>query len=86
MYYQFYDILWKNTRVFFLIMQTPPSQKKHMMNLFLIPRKSRNLPKYCLVFVRISTKLNSNNESLINTHILYRVSIVSNNKYYSTTN
>lgn len=29
-------------------------------------------------FVRLSTKLNSNNESLINTHILYRVSIVSN--------
>lgn len=29
MYYQFYDILWKNTRVFFLIMQThPPPQKK----------------------------------------------------------
>lgn len=28
MYYQFYDILWKNTRVFFLIMQTPPPPKK----------------------------------------------------------
>lgn len=70
---------------FFFNYANPP-QKKHLMNLFLIPRKSRNLPKYCLVFVRISTKLNSNNESLINTHILYRVSIVSNNKYYSITN
>lgn len=27
MYYQFYDILWKNTRVFFLIMQPPPQKK-----------------------------------------------------------
>lgn len=28
MYYQFYDILWKNTRVFFFNYATPPQKKK----------------------------------------------------------
>lgn len=50
------------------------------MNLFLAPGKSGNLPYYCLVFVRTMyiDLIEFNNESLLNTHMLYRGSIVSN--------
>lgn len=49
------------------------------MNLFLAPGKSRNLPYFCLVFVRTMyiDLIEFNNESLLNTHMLYRGSIVS---------
>lgn len=51
------------------------------MNLFLAPGKSGNLPYYCLV-VLVRTMyidlIEFNNESLLNTHMLYRGSIVSN--------
>lgn len=50
------------------------------MNLFLAPGKSGNLPYFCLVFVRTMyiDLVEFNNESLLNTHMLYRGSIVSN--------
>lgn len=50
------------------------------MNLFLAPGKSGNLPYFCLVFVRTMyiDLIEFNNESLLNTHMLYRGSIVSN--------
>lgn len=61
---------------FFKIMR----KKKYLMNLFLAPGKSGNLPSYCLVFVRTMyiDLIEFNNESLLNTHMLYRGSIVSN--------
>lgn len=61
---------------FFKIMR----KKKYLMNLFLAPGKSGNLPYYCLVFVRTMyiDLIEFNNESLLNTHMLYRGSIVSN--------
>lgn len=50
------------------------------MNLFLAPGKSGNLPYFCLVFVRTMyiDLIEFNNESLLNTHMLYTSSIVSN--------
>lgn len=50
------------------------------MNLFLARWKSGNLPYFCLVFVRTMyiDLIEFNNESLLNTHMLYRGSIVSN--------